>query len=311
MSQSLEPTLIVDCKNLLGEAVVWNTRDERVYWTDVYAQSLYSCDVDGGDVRVVPLPDKLGSFAFDPDGNLLAAFSKGLYRYELATGRRERLTSFEPELERTRLNDGRCDRAGRFVVGGCHQGFQNHVSSVISYSPGGDVRTLIQGVALTNGIAFSVDGRRMYFSDSETLVYHYYDYDVATGELGARHELTRIPEGSGFADGSAVDADDNVWNARYYGGVVQQYRPDGALGLTVQLPTDCPSCVCFGGKHLDMLFITTARKDLSPAKLEGQPGAGGLYRVALEQVGLPEARFAEQLFGAQSAEWPCALPDPV
>lgn len=295
--REIDAVLLVDCKNLLGECVLWNESEERVYWTDVYAQRLYSCDEHGRDVAIRELPDKLGSFAFDPDGNLLAAFASGLFRYRMATGEAERLTHFEPELERTRLNDGRCDRAGRFVVGGCHQEFYNPVSSVIAYSGGNSARNLINDVALTNGIAFSVDGSRMYFSDSETRLYHWYDYDVATGALGERHLFTQISEGEGFADGSSVDADDNLWNARYYGGVVQQYRPDGSLGTRVRLPTDCPTCVCFGGKNLDTLFISSGHKDLSSSQRAAQPSAGGLFKVPASGArGLPETRFANRLF---------------
>ncbi len=293
---TLQPTLLVDCKNQLGECVIWNAERQKLYWTDIYGRRLYSCDEAGSDLEVRELPDLLGSFALDPDGNLLAAFSKGLFRYQLDTGRLDRLTHFEPEVERTRLNDGRCDRAGRFVVGGCHQGFYDPVSSVISYTGGGEARTLLRNVALTNGIAFSVDGRRMYFSDSETRVYHWYDYDPATGNLGARHVLSRIPEDAGFADGSAVDECDGLWNARYYGGLIQQYAPDGSEAMRIVMPTDCPSCVCFGGKNLDTLFITTARKDLSAEKLRAQPGAGGLFKVHVGVRGLPESRFAERLF---------------
>jgi L-arabinonolactonase len=292
---SLEPTLVVDCRNLLGECVLWNAADERVYWTDIYGQRLYRCDEHGGDLLVRELPDKLGSFAFDPDGNLLAAFAKGLFRYRFADGRLERLVDFEPQLERTRLNDGRCDRSGRFIVGGCHQGFYNPVSSVISFS-GGTPRTLIEDVALTNGIAFSLDGRRMYFTDSETRVYHYYDYDPESGSLGERHVFATIPRDEGFADGSAVDAEDHVWNARYYGGSVQRYAPDGREVLRITMPTDCPSCVCFGGRSLDTLFITTARKDLNDEQLRQQPSAGGLFKVRVGVSGLPESRFGERLF---------------
>jgi L-arabinonolactonase len=292
--RSIEARLIVDAKNLLGECVLWNPVDQRVYWTDVYSSQLFSCNAEGGELLVRSLPDKLGSFAFDPDGNLLCAFAKGLFRYQLATGRSEQLTSFEPELEHTRMNDGRCDRAGRFVVGGCHQGFYNPVSSVISYA-GGSVQPLISHVALTNGIAFSLDGTRMYFSDSQTQIYHYYAYDNATGRLGTRHVLTEIPKEAGFADGSAVDADDNLWNARYYGGIVQQYRPDGTEGLRVLLPTPCVTCVCFGGEHLDTLFITTGSKDLTPDQ-RAQPGAGGLFLAKPGVHGIPETRFANRLF---------------
>jgi L-arabinonolactonase len=275
---------------------MWNPEDERVYWTDVYANRLYSCDAGGSALLIRELPDKLGSFAFDPQGNMLAAFASGLFRYNPATEALDRLTTFEPEIEATRLNDGRCDRAGRFVVGGCHQGFYNPVSSVISYTGGSTAHTIIQNVALTNGIAFSKAGDRMYFSDSETLLYHHYDYDNRTGMLGQRHVFTEVPRGQGFADGSCVDADDNLWNARYYGGIIQQYRPQGSEGLCVELPTDCPTCVCFGGTNLDTLFITTARKDLSAEKGAEQPAAGGLFKVKLDVRGLPESRFGQPLF---------------
>jgi L-arabinonolactonase len=291
----LQASLLVDCNNALGECVQWNDQQQRVYWTDVYDSRLYSCEADGSAVGSVTLPEKLGSFAFDPAGNLLAAFESGLFRYELATGRADRLTHFEPDIAATRLNYGRCDRAGRFGVGGCHQGFYNPVSSVVVYD-GKQARTLIENVALTNGIAFSVDGSRLYFSDSETLLYHWYDYDGDKGTIGERHLLTELPKGQGFADGSCVDADDNVYNARYYAGFVQQYRPDGSEGLRVNVPTECVTCVCFGGKHLDTLFITTGHKDLDASKRAAQPAAGGLFSVKLAARGLTESRFAQTLF---------------
>lgn len=296
---ALEAKLLVDCKDLLGECVLWNERDQSVYWTDVYGQRLHRCDAWGGRLETRELPEILGSFAFDPAGNLLMAFASGLFRYHWSSGQRERLTTFEPEIAATRLNDGRCDRDGRFVVGGCHQGFYNPVSSVISYTGGSEAQTLIREVALTNGIAFSVDGTRMYFSDSETLVYHWYEYDRARGTLGRRHVLTEIPKGQGFADGSCIDADDNLWNARYYGGVVQQYFPDGREGLRIVLPTSCPTCVCFGGENLDVLFVSSASKDLTAVERAAQPSAGGLFAVDLSGAGvrgLPEARFARELF---------------
>lgn len=293
---NLKAELLVDCKNQLGECVLWNTDQQRVYWTDVYSCKLYSCKEDGSDLIIQELPDKLGSFAFDPDGNLLAAFSDGLFRYRIDTGEMDRLTIFEKELEATRLNDGRCDRSGRFIVGGCHEGFYNPVSSVVSYAGGSATRTLIDKVSLTNAIAFSVDGSRMYFSDSETRAIHAYAYDNANGILGEQMEFAKIDENEGFADGSCVDANDNLWNARYYGAFVQQYSRDGAEGIRIDVPSLCPTCVCFGGANLDTLFITSGCKDLNEEQRAEQPGAGGLYVAKLGIKGLPESRFAQHLF---------------
>lgn len=301
MSQA-EVRLLVDCKNLLGEGVMWNTEEQRVYWTDVYGKRLFRCNAEGNELESFELPEKMASFAFDPNGDLLAAFASGLFRFQPGSGRCERLTEFEPEQAATRLNDGRCDRAGRFVVGGCHEGFYNPVSSVLSYAASSQSATsskpatLLRDVALTNGIAFSVDGRRMFFSDSESLVYHCFDYEPETGELGEPQVFATVPRGEGFADGACVDASDRLWSSRYYGGCVQQYNPDGSLGIRVEVPTRCVSCVCFGGPQLDTLFITTGRKDLSDKQLASEPQAGGLFCVKPGARGLPEARFGAHLF---------------
>lgn len=294
----LSAQLRVDCKNALGECVTYRPEDGRVYWTDVYDCALYSCLPDGSSVRVQRLPEKLGSFAFDPDGNLLLALESGLFRWNVAKAP-ERLTTFEAELEATRLNDGRCDRDGRFVVGGCHQGYYNPQSSVVSYD-GERTRTLIERVALTNAIAFSRDGRRMYFSDSETRIIYRYEYHRETGTLGERQVFARIADDEGFADGSCVDAEDCLWNARYYAGFVQRYRPDGSLDLRVSLPTDCVTCACLGGENFDTLFVTTGRKDLSEKEREEQPTAGGLFAVQVPATGLPESRFGSSLFAPGS-----------
>jgi L-arabinonolactonase len=295
MSQ-VQAELLVDCRNELGEGVQWNPDEARLYWTDVYGLRLYRCDEEGQQLESWELPEKLASFAFDSSGDLLAAFASGLFRFRPKTGLRDRLTHFEPEEPNTRLNDGRCDRAGRFIVGGCHEGFYNPVSTVVSYAGGRDARTLLTDVALTNGIAFSKDGRRLYFTDSESLAYHAYAYDPETGELGERTLFALIPRGRGFADGACVASDDSLWSARYYGGLVQQYLPDGQEGQQVLVPTRCVACVCFGGKNLDTLFITTGRKDLGAKERTQDPHAGGLFRARVQHVGLPESRFGQRLF---------------
>ena len=118
----LAAQLLVDCKNQLGECVLWNAREERVYWTDVYGCRLHSCDANGSEHVTRALPDKLGSFAFDPDGNLLLALASGLFRYRMDTGQCDRLTSFEPELEahapeRRALRPRRAFHRGRLSPG--------------------------------------------------------------------------------------------------------------------------------------------------------------------------------------------------
>ncbi|MCW9034930.1 MAG: SMP-30/gluconolactonase/LRE family protein [Rhodospirillales bacterium] len=291
----LQAQLLVDCKNNLGEGVQWSVPDQRVYWTDINWNKLYSCDEDGGDVVIVETPERLGSFAFDPKGKILAAFETGLFRFDPVTGQADRLSTFEPDIENTRLNDGRCDRDGRFICGGYNETTADRITSVHSYD-GDEVRTIIEDIKCTNSICFSNDGTRMFFTDTPTKKIYAYDYNRSTGELGKRSLFATLNDDEGMPDGSCVDAEDGLWNAQYRGSRVQRFLPDGSRDIVVRLPVSSVTCACFGGKNLDRLFITSANQKLTEEQLEQQPTAGGLFYIDPGVKGREEDRFGTVLF---------------
>ena len=143
--------LLVDCRCELGEGVQWHATTARVWWTDIHGRALWSCDADGGGAEAMDLPERLGSFAFDPDGRLLCAFESGLFRLDPETGHCDRLTRFEPDHPTSRYNDGRCDRQGRFVVGGMDEDGLKPTSSLTRYD-GRTVETLETGIGVSNSI---------------------------------------------------------------------------------------------------------------------------------------------------------------
>lgn len=289
----MKAELLIDAKCILGEGVQWD--GARVWWTDIHGRALWSCDAEGGQLETIKTIERLGSFAFDPEGKILAAFESGLFRWDIERDRLERLTDFEPGHPTSRLNDGRCDRAGRFVVGGIDEDGLKPTSSVIRYD-GERTEELRTRVGVTNSICFSPDGRWMYFADTPSKVIERYPYDPETGRLGAPAAFFTVAGEAGFPDGSCVDAAGALWNARFWGGRVQEILPNGTEGRRIDVDAPQVTCACFGGPKLDRMFITTAREHFTEEQAQAHPLSGGLFVAEPGVAGMPESRFGRPLF---------------
>ena len=291
----MKADLLVDSKCTLGEGVQWNAEQARLWWTDIHGRALWSCDADGGAVETVACHERLGSFAFDAENRLLAAFESGLFRWDVEGGRLDRLTHFEPDLPTSRLNDGRCDRQGRFVTGGIDEDGLKPTSSLIRYA-GGETETLETGLSVANSICFSPDGRWMYFADTPTQMIRRYPYDPETGAMGKAETFHRCEGRRNFPDGACVDASGALWSARFWGGIVQEVKPDGREGARIEVDAPQVTCCCFGGEGLERLYITSAREHFTAEQAAAHPLSGGLFVAEPGAKGLPETRFAGRLF---------------
>lgn len=291
----LQAELLVDSKCGLGEAIQWSVRDQRLYWVDIDNAKLLSCDENGKDVLIKDMPERLCAFAFDPDGNLLCAFASGLYRYHAQTDQRDLLVAFEPDIPETRLNDGRCDRNGRFIVGGYSEGNQDFITSVVSFGSG-QLTTLIKNVTCSNSIGFSSDGTRLYFADTMTKDIFYFGYDTETGDISDKKLFATLKEEEGVPDGSVVDSAGALWNAQFAGGRVQRFLADGTRDICVRLPVPNVTCACFGGKNLDKLFITTACHKMTAEEIGANPLSGGVFVVSPGVQGNAESDYGSRLY---------------
>ena len=284
--------LVVDCRNQLGEGILWNPGDGRVWWTDIEGQTLWSYDPVARETERFETPGRVCCFAPCRSGGIVAAFAEGFAYYDVASGVRTDIAAFEPGNPNTRLNDGRTDRQGRLVAGGVDEKTDAPISTAVRLDSDGTVTTLIEGVRCANGTCFSPDGRTMYFADTPTGEMVAYEYDPDSDRLGARRVIATFEDQPGMPDGSCIDAEGFVWNAQWGGHRVVRYAPDGALDRVVELPVANPTCCAFGGADLDTMFITSAREDMSRRQLEAEPTAGSLYAIKPGVTGLADASFA-------------------
>ncbi|RDI98743.1 SMP-30/gluconolactonase/LRE family protein [Dyella solisilvae] len=292
MTHAAEVAVLLN--NELGEGVLWCDREQALYWTDICASTLWRYRVEHGALDHWRLPERLASFALcEADGWLLLGLASHLAFFQPASQTLVTITEVEAGLP-TRVNDGACDRDGRFVFGTLHEPTDDAPREPIGgyYRLNRDLsleRLPLPDVAISNSIAFSPDGERMYFCDSVSPVIQCCDY----GErCGAPTVFATIDLSGGEPDGSVVDRDGGLWNAQWGLGRVVRYHPDGRLDRVIDVPASQPTRAVFGGAQLDTLYITSARLGLSANAITAQPFAGALFAVRVDVCGLPEPRFA-------------------
>ena len=291
---SQRAALLLDAGHTLGEGIIWCTRSQALYWTDIHASVLWRYRPADGHTRRWPMPERLASFALcEADDWLLLGLASGLAFFHLESGELIHITEVERGLP-TRLNDGACDRQGRFVFGTLHEpvggeprraagGFYRlHANLVLEQLPLGSV-------AISNSIAFSPDGSTMYYCDSWTRQVHRCHYGERVTDARLHIDLSQQ---QGEPDGSAVDSEGGLWNAEWGAGRVVRYDPSGKQDLVISVPASQPTRIAFGGERLNTLYITSARDGLSAEALASQPHAGALFAVEVPFTGMPEPRFA-------------------
>ena len=280
--------------DMLGECATWSVREQALYWVDVRATSLHRFDPLNGARGTWRLPELCGGIALATDGIMLALRSE-LARFDPASGNLTRWCQIEPDSAGNRLNEMRCDAAGRLWVGSMRDFGVATSGSLYCVSATGQVAAVLGGVTIPNSLGFSPDGRIMYFADTAEGAIRAYASHPDSPELVGKQVLLSIEALPGRPDGCAVDREGHVWTTRVGAGLVARVSPDGSVVQHVPLPTSQPTSCALGGRDLRTLFITTARQKLDAATLRAEPEAGHLLAVRVEVPGTPEPEFAAGL----------------
>jgi sugar lactone lactonase YvrE len=247
------------------------------------------------------MPERVGSFGLiERSDDMIAAFASGFAIVGLKGSPVRWLGKPDAALPGVRFNDGRVDRQGRFWAGSMVETEPRDARGNL-YCVGKDsaVERRESGIVISNGLCWSPDSRRMYFADSPLRTIYAYDFDAGDGSISNRRVFAHTPEGA-HPDGATVDADGCLWSAHWGAGRVVRYTPDGAVDRTLLVPASQPTCVAFGGTNLDLLFVTSARENLSEKALAGEPDAGNVFVYKMNVKGLPDRRY----IGADGTDLP-------
>lgn len=289
----MQINVLVDCKTLLGEGPLWDVESQRIYWIDSFGMKVYRATAAGTEVKTWDVPAKIGSLAIRRDGKgAVVALQNGFHLLDFGTGACTLINDPEAALPRTRLNDGKVDRRGRFLAGSMDMQEEGSSGSLYRLDPDFSIHKLESGIVCSNGPCWSPDGRTFYFADTWSNEISAYDYDEETGTPTNKRCFASYAGTEGAPDGATVDEEGYVWSAAVYAGELRRFAPDGRLDRTIKMPVLKVTSMNFGGPDMDILFVTSMAKPPLPRFPEDGPLGGSLFAIEKLGVrGVPEPRF--------------------
>ncbi len=282
--------IVSTSRSIVGESPFWDARKQALYWVDLRGCWIRRLDLRTTHESEIKTPELACGVVSTNCGGLIAALETGLFRF---AGRDCWTRAARPhDLPPThRFNDVTVDPAGRLIAGTMRQRQHGDAPTGTLYSfDGACWRTLAEGFRTINGLAFSPDGGRLYFSDSHASVSEVWvcDYDVASGGIGPRRSFARLDPASGRPDGAAMDSEAHYWIAAVGGGRLLRFAPDGAIERIVATPVRFPTKVAFGGTDLGTLYCTSMR---APSPDDAHEYDGALFAYVAPAAGVPVPCF--------------------
>ena len=276
----------------VGEAPHWDEQAESLLFVDLTGGAVFRYDRSGAKLGSFSVGQEVGAVLPRRGGGLALAVRDGI-AVASDTGEGFELTApVERDISGNRMNDAKCDPAGRLFAGTTAFDFSPHSAALYRVEPDWSFEQVVGDVTQSNGMAWSPDGTRMYFIDSATQGVDVFDYDVGTGAVGNRRRLVTVERALGIPDGMTTDEKGNLWVACFGGGAVRCFSPAGEQLAEVVLPVTQVTSCAFGGPGLADLYVTSAAYRLSPGQLRRQPHAGATFVCRPGAAGRPAAPFA-------------------
>jgi sugar lactone lactonase YvrE len=293
-------TLVHAARARLGECPLWSVKEQVLYWVDISGQAIHRLDPQAGMDAAWAMPTEPGCIGLARGGGLVAALRDGFYRFHPRTGALTKLADAPYDTATMRFNDGKVDAKGRFWAGAMFEPRTAQAASMYCLERG-QVREMFGpargwGVKVSNGLAFSADGKHAFQSDTPNHVV--YRFDLQNGEPAERNLFARMTDNraradyGGRPDGATLDSEGCYWCAQYEGGRVLRLDPQGRIIGVITVPAKRTTMVAFGGPRLTTLYITTARDGADATELARFPHSGGIFSCEVDVPGRPECEYS-------------------
>ena len=283
--------LVWDSRCDVSESPVWDEANRRLLFCDINGKKIHALSVDNDTRETWDLPEVVGSFGLCRSGRLVVALRHRVVLFDPGTKAITELTPAVVEPVTNRLNDGKVGPDGAFWVGSMDESpARQPLGSLYRVTADGRIEKKAEGYAVSNGLAWSPDGRVMYHSDSTSAIIEAWDFDPSSGGMANHRVIAKLTNEDGRPDGAAMDVDGNYWSAGPSAGCINCFSPTGALLKKLPFPVPGPTMPCFAG---DFMYVTSLRSGKSPEVLQQFPALGGLFRARAPAVGAPVAVFAD------------------
>ena len=277
----------------LGECPIWSEAEQVLYWIDIDGRAIHRFDPATGVDQHRSMAGRPGSMVLtSTPGRFLVATEHVLVWFDWESGATTPFAQLEEPSTGNRLNDGRTDPAGRFVVGSMWEDSSARIASGVLHQVEADGSSSVirTDIGVTNGIAFDAGRGSAYFADTHTAKIIVWDYDVDTGTRHNERVFFDYGDHPGVPDGGCVDADGCYWSAAVGGWAVIRITPDGDIDRRIDVPVHRPSMPCFGGADLSTLYVTSIGRRSDPDRDGFNQGA--LLAIDAGTQGVLDVPFA-------------------
>jgi D-xylonolactonase len=275
--------MIVDSRCVTGENPLWHPDERALYWVDIPPGLLHRYDPASGAAEIVfDAGRAIGGFTLEADGSLLLFMDRGTIG-QWRDGRFSMVDEIEA-ASHSRFNDVFADPEGRVFAGVVEA--PERPGQLLRIERGAAPAVVSDDLTIPNGMGFTPDLARLYFTDSNQRRIYRFAYDRASGELSNRQIWLQLPD-LGLPDGMTVDANGDVWSARWDGSALFQFSPTAVEKQRIQFPANQVSSIAFGGDNLDVAYVTTAG---GQDRATNGELAGALFQADLGVRGRPEFR---------------------
>lgn len=281
--------ILIDFNLAIGESPVWDERRGILWFVDVLSPAVLSLDLKTRKIVSFAMPADVGSISLASDARLVVALRTGVHLFDPGSGELQFLVHPEPDRTMNRLNDGKVGPDGCFWIGSMHDSVPRAPSGALyRVTPAGECRRVLDDIKVSNGLAWSPDGKTMYHADTRESSIKAFDFDAVSGALGQSRPLISLTEEQGLPDGAAVDELGFYWSAGVTSGRINKISPEGELVESIDLPVAAPTMPCFGGADGQTMFVTSLASDRA-----GRREPGTLLAFQSDAVGAPVALFGE------------------
>lgn len=287
-----DPTVLFDYIGHLPECPTWCEQESSLYWTDIPEKQIHRYHTLSGEHQILHFSEEVGCFALREVGGFIVAMRSGIYLADSEGKILQKVCDNPNNPALARFNDGGVDQDGRFYAGTYWAPRDFNGALLCRVDAQLNVRVLQCDILGANGLAFSGDRRWMYTTDTPNHIMYRTALDAA-GNPGQRDVFKTFPPGSGRPDGAAMDTEGCYWSAMFDGHHIARISPEGDILETYRLPVRCPTMVCFGGRDMKTLYITTTRENMTASELAERPLSGAIFTLQVSVAGLAKPKFRE------------------
>ena len=281
---------VYESKDKLGESPIWIEEKNSIFWLDIKKNIIHKIKLKNNKYNFWEFEEPISCIAHIKENKFIAGTKNGFKFINLDQKKLTPIINPEINLPNNRFNDGKCDNKGRFYAGTMNEIDNKKTGSFYLLNNELDLKKIDTGYSITNGPTFSNNYKKIYLTD--TLEGKIFSADLnEDGTIKEKKLFTSIPFSEGKPDGMTVDIEGFLWVAIFGGSCVNKYNNNGQIVDKIILPVSCVTSCVFGGKNLDILFITSASFTLNKNDIQKEPLAGSLFKVKTNSKGSKTNKF--------------------